>query len=232
MSSATPGTEPHRLPNMPWFAGGLSCIAGMVDVTSWITLSGLFTAHVTGNLVVMAADGVAGQHMHLAAAIAIPLFVILTAAIGVVVQIVQPSARRKLLAMLAIQSLLLAGCALVALLCPASLAAAGLWIALLAIASMAFQNALLHLSLTPVPTTAVMTGNIVSATLALVGMCLAKDAARQQARAQWHQTGPILLGFVLGCLAGAGAVAWLGSGAWSVPATASMLLWAKVGLAK
>lgn len=227
MSAARPGSQ--RLPEAPWLAAGLSCIAGMVDVTSWITLSGLFTAHVTGNLVVMAADAVAGQRMHLAAAIAIPLFVVLTAAIAVAVQILQPTGRGKLLGMLAAQSLLLAGCAAVALTAPPSLASTGFWIAVLAIAAMAFQNALLHLGFTPVPTTAVMTGNIVAATLALIGMLLAKDAARQQAWSQWHQTAPILFGFVTGCLAGAGAVAWLGSGAWAAPAAASMLLWVIVG---
>lgn len=227
MSAAQQGTQ--RLPEAPWLAAGLSCVAGMVDVASWITLSGLFTAHVTGNLVVMAADAVTGHRMHLAAAIAIPLFVVLTAAIGVVVQILQPSGRGKLLAMLAVQSLLLAGCAAVALTAPASHSSAGLWIAILAIGAMAIQNALLHLGFTPVPTTAVMTGNIVAATLGLIGMLLAKGAARQQAWSQWHQTAPILFGFVMGCLAGAGAVASLGSGAWAVPAAASMLLWVIVG---
>ena len=38
----------------------LALLAGITDVTSWILLGGLFTAHVTGNLVLVAADSVTG----------------------------------------------------------------------------------------------------------------------------------------------------------------------------
>jgi uncharacterized membrane protein YoaK (UPF0700 family) len=38
----------------------LSVIAGMVDLTGFLTLGHIFTAHVTGNLVVAAADAVHG----------------------------------------------------------------------------------------------------------------------------------------------------------------------------
>jgi len=39
----------------------LSVIAGMVDLTGFFTLGHVFTAHVTGNLVVAAAAGVEGR---------------------------------------------------------------------------------------------------------------------------------------------------------------------------
>ncbi|MGN8000464.1 YoaK family protein [Sphingomonas sp. 22176] len=213
-------------PNSAWLAGTLSCIAGTVDVISWITLSGLFTAHVTGNLVVMAADGVAGREMHLAAAIAVPLFIAITATIGAAVQILQPPGQCKVQLLLAGQFVLLAACAAFVSIAGSS---GDIWVAVLAIAAMATQNALLHLSVTPVPTTAVMTGNIVSATLAMVALLLAKGALRDAAQKQWRQASPILLGFVVGCVAGAGAAAWLDRGAWFVPAALSALLWAGVG---
>ena len=54
-------------------------------------------------------------------------------------------------------------------------------IAVLAVAAMACQNALLHLSFTRAPSTAVMTGNIVAGTVALVGLALDGLHARRGA---------------------------------------------------
>ena len=42
----------------------LSVIAGSTDVISFLALSGLFTAHITGNLVVLAAHIVTGGQAH------------------------------------------------------------------------------------------------------------------------------------------------------------------------
>ncbi len=44
----------------------LSVIAGNVDIIGFLGLGGLFTAHVTGNLVVLAAKVVAGDQASLA----------------------------------------------------------------------------------------------------------------------------------------------------------------------
>src|SRR5262245_19700671 len=52
----------------------LSVIAGMVDLTSFFTLGHVFTAHVTGNLVVATAAAVQGGPWNLAQALAIPVF--------------------------------------------------------------------------------------------------------------------------------------------------------------
>jgi uncharacterized membrane protein YoaK (UPF0700 family) len=53
----------------------LSIIAGNVDTIGFLGLGGLFTAHVTGNLVVLAAKLVAGDQASLAHLIAVPVFV-------------------------------------------------------------------------------------------------------------------------------------------------------------
>ncbi|HXA37903.1 MAG TPA: DUF1275 family protein, partial [Phenylobacterium sp.] len=46
----------------------LAVIAGMVDLTGFLTLGNVFTAHVTGNLVVLAAVAVRGGPLNLAQA--------------------------------------------------------------------------------------------------------------------------------------------------------------------
>src|SRR5499433_4602425 len=58
----------------------LSVIAGMVDLTGFFTLGHIFTAHVTGNLVVAAADAVHGGPFNVAQALAIPVFMLAVAA--------------------------------------------------------------------------------------------------------------------------------------------------------
>ena len=62
----------------------LSVIAGMVDLTGFFTLGNIFTAHVTGNLVVVAALAVRGGPMNLAQVIAIPVFILAVAAVWMV----------------------------------------------------------------------------------------------------------------------------------------------------
>ena len=59
----------------------LSVIAGMLDVTSFLTLGGVFSAHITGNLVVVAALLARGDHYNLAQILAIPVFMLAVAII-------------------------------------------------------------------------------------------------------------------------------------------------------
>ena len=59
----------RRLPTL------LSIIAGMVDVIGFLSL-GLFTAHVTGNLVVIAALLVRGGPPKMAQILAVPVFIV------------------------------------------------------------------------------------------------------------------------------------------------------------
>src|SRR5882724_7451866 len=74
-----------------WLPPLLSVIAGMVDLTGFFTLGHIFTAHITGNLVVAAAAVVHGGPFNLAQAIAIVVFML---ALAVVWLIAQASRRR------------------------------------------------------------------------------------------------------------------------------------------
>lgn len=55
----------------------LAFVAGSVDVISFLGLDGLFTAHITGNLVVLAAHIIARGEATLALMISVPLFIIM-----------------------------------------------------------------------------------------------------------------------------------------------------------
>src|SRR6266478_693597 len=54
----------------------LSLIAGSADAIGFIGLGGLFTAHVTGNLVVLVAHVVAGRKASVAAMMSVPVIVL------------------------------------------------------------------------------------------------------------------------------------------------------------
>src|SRR5215475_10411139 len=64
----------------------LSVIAGMVDLTGFFTLGNIFTAHVTGNLVLAAATVAHGQPAHLATLLAIPIFMLALAMTWMIAQ--------------------------------------------------------------------------------------------------------------------------------------------------
>src|SRR5258705_5600319 len=53
----------------------LSVIAGSADVIGFLGLGGLFIAHVTGNLVVLAARSFAGEEASIAHLLSVPVFV-------------------------------------------------------------------------------------------------------------------------------------------------------------
>jgi uncharacterized membrane protein YoaK (UPF0700 family) len=54
----------------------LSLIAGSVDVISFLGLGGLFTAHITGNLVILAAHVTSGGTARLAPMLSVPVFLV------------------------------------------------------------------------------------------------------------------------------------------------------------
>src|SRR6201990_565424 len=58
----------------------LSVIAGSVDVIGFLGLGALFIAHITGNIVVLAARSVAGEDASVAHLLSVPIFVMALAA--------------------------------------------------------------------------------------------------------------------------------------------------------
>lgn len=205
----------------------LSLIAGIADVTSWLTLSGLFSAHITGNLVVVMADWVRGESPHASQILAIPIFIM-----GVVFADLSArsfGARRGVMirSLLFEQFLLLAGASALAAATDPSTdpnGLAALLVGMFAVTAMAVQNTLLHLVRKQAPSTAVMTGNVVVSILALIEMTLDRGNNRSDAIYKWKATWPLIAGFLTGCIAGATAVSLSHNLAWLLPAVASLIL--------
>jgi len=223
-AATLPRTTTMRLP------AALAFIAGVTDVTSWILLGGLFTAHITGNLVVIAANLVSGTPPRLASVLALPVFLLTTIAATMLARRFANNRTRTTRVLLGAQALLLTVAAALSFTGTASAnpdAALAVTIGLCAVCAMAAQNAYLHLVPVTAPSTAVMTGNIVAATIAAVDLVTSRGQS-PAARAKWQAAWPLLAGFVGGCLLGAAASTVLGDHAAVVPAILALGLFGGV----
>src|SRR6266404_5975756 len=137
----------------------LSVIAGMVDVIGYLSLGKLFTAHVTGNLVVIAAPLVRGGPPNLAQILAVPVFI---AAVGAGWLIAKAFDRHGLALarpLLLVQCLLLTCVLIVSAIYKPAAHPHGLMTgvaAMIAVAAMACQFALLRLAVPGAPSTTVV----------------------------------------------------------------------------
>jgi uncharacterized membrane protein YoaK (UPF0700 family) len=197
----------------------LSVIAGMVDVIGFLSL-GLFTAHITGNIVVIAALLVRGGPPHMAQLLSVPVFVIAVAAVWRIAKALKrrgPALSRPLLL---IQFLLLTCVLIFSVIYSPAVNPHG-WmsvvIAMIAVSAMACQFTLLRLSFPVAPSTAVMTGNLTNAALLLLDRLSRSQPFTEDANEHLGTTLKLLIGFFAGCIAGAAAVSWLGDWAWLLP---------------
>src|SRR5438876_8764664 len=87
----------------------LSLIAGSMDVISFLGLGGLFTAHITGNLVILAAHLVTGAGASLARMLSVPVFILALGLTRVLAAALEGARRPSLQPLLLLQFLLLAG---------------------------------------------------------------------------------------------------------------------------
>jgi uncharacterized membrane protein YoaK (UPF0700 family) len=208
----------------------LSLVAGSVDVISFVGLGGLFAAHITGNLVILAAYIVAGDEAPLAIMISVPVFIAVLAVTRVLAAGLERVRVASLRPLLLLQFLLLASfLALCVVGDPrfdphaAYATAAGM----LGVSAMAVQNALVQISLKGAPSTAVMTTNITHFVMDLGEVLLGRspnDGAKAGERAR--RTGLAIAGFVVGCGLGAGCQAV--AGLWSLAVPAGLALVALV----
>jgi uncharacterized membrane protein YoaK (UPF0700 family) len=189
----------------------LSLVAGSVDVIGFLGLDQLFTAHITGNLVVLAAHLVAGKSASLALMISVPLFIVMLAVTRLFADGLERYGIAPLRPLLFLQFVLLfgfLGICLVAAPGASAEAPAMLAAGMLGVSAMAVQNALVRIALVGAPSTAVLTTDITLLTTDFGEILLGRDASRiAKARRRAKHTWPVVLGFLLGCAAGA----WLES---------------------
>jgi uncharacterized membrane protein YoaK (UPF0700 family) len=192
----------------------------MVDLIGYLTLGNIFTAHITGNLVVIAALVVRGGRMNPAQVLAIPVFVFAVAAIWLLARISGRRGPSLMRLLLLVQFLLLAGVLIFSAITKPAANPHGLMAGIavmIAVSAMACQFALLRLVLPVAPSTAVMTGNLTNTVLSMLDTLprtqplMAGDAERL--RRSLH----LLIGFFAGCVVAAAAVSSLGEWAWSFP---------------
>jgi uncharacterized membrane protein YoaK (UPF0700 family) len=190
----------------------LGMIAGSVDVIGFLGL-GLFTAHITGNLVILAAHIVARSEASPALMISVPVFIVVLAVTSLFAGALKRASASPLRVLLWLQFMLL--CAFLAICVAAagvnanapSMVVAGMF----GVAAMAVQNALVRIALKREPATAVMTTNITLLTIDVGDVLSGQQADRvAKARERAKHTWPAVAGFLLGCALGAWCAATFG----------------------
>jgi uncharacterized membrane protein YoaK (UPF0700 family) len=217
------GAEAQRaaqLDHVPGEDAWLATIAGYVDTLGFVALFGLFTAHVTGNFILIG-SGLAGAGTGLLIKwLAFPAFVA-----GIVLARVLDN--RLLLrghgvracALYGLQAVLLTGfMAAGVLAAPITDSDAPLTIAcgLLGAAAMGVQNAHGRLTARSVVANTVMTGNVTQAVIDVFDLLFSPgdQKARHAARSRLMRTLPPVAGFAIG--AGAGAGGYLLASFWAL----------------
>ena len=205
----------------------LSVIAGSVDAISFLGIGGLFTAHVTGNLVVLVAHLATGSRAPLAAILSVPVFVAALGLTRLLAGFLEKIGLVSLRPLLLVQLLLLVGFLALCASAGARLeadATRAILAGMFGVSAMAVQNALGQISLRGVPSTAVMTTNITRFMMdigeVMVGRNLSDVAkARDRARLTW----PAIVGFAIGCGLGAACETAIGLMSLALPVGLAVL---------
>jgi uncharacterized membrane protein YoaK (UPF0700 family) len=206
----------------------LSFVAGFVDTCVFIGLFGLFTAHVTGNLVLIGAELVHHESDVLPKLLALPVFVFAVAAAVRAADALKRAGRGRIAPLLCAQAALL-------LLSVATIAAGAppmhadepraVFAGMFAAAAMGLQNALMRLELASLPSSTVMTVNVTQVAIdatVLASRIGAADPA--DTRKRFARMWPPILAFTAGAACGAAGYAWLQLTALVLPAALCIAL--------
>jgi uncharacterized membrane protein YoaK (UPF0700 family) len=205
----------------------LSIIAGSVDAIGFLGLGGLFTAHVTGNLVILAAHLVRGSGAPVAPMLSVPVFVAALGLTRLLTGTLERVGFASLRPLLLLQLLLLVGFLVLCVSAGPRIdpdASIAILAGMLGVSAMAVQNALVQVSLKGAPSTAVMTTNITRFMMDVGDVMLARrpaDVAKARDRAM--RTWPAIVGFAVGCGAGAICEAAIGLRSLAFPAGLALL---------
>ena len=196
----------------------LSTTAGAVDVIGFLTL-GLFTAHITGNLVVVAVHYVIRGASHIGPLLAVPVFIAVVSAVSVAYKAIDGPGHSPRQAAIAVEAMLLAACLGLGVgLGPGADpdSPMAVLVSMLAVAAMASQAAVVKISIPAAPATSVMTTNITTLAIELATLAQGGYSADERA-GPGPRAGTLavsVVGFAAGCVAG--AVLELHFGLWAM----------------
>jgi uncharacterized membrane protein YoaK (UPF0700 family) len=181
----------------------LSFNGGFVDTAGFLGLQGLFTAHVTGNFVTLAATLVMGTHGAVAKLLALPEFIIVVA----LARIAGSAMRARGLPALPILLFAKVGFLLAFFVLavafgpfPDSDSPSALLTGFAGVAGMAVQNGLQRVHFASVPPTTLMTGNTTQAVLDAVDLLRGVEPDNAPGvRARFARTGRGIVWFAGGC---------------------------------
>jgi uncharacterized membrane protein YoaK (UPF0700 family) len=183
----------------------LSVLGGYVDTAGFLALQGLFTAHVTGNFVTLAATLVSGTSGVLAKLLALPVFLAAVAIARVVGNVLGSRQALRFRTMMGLQLVLLIVGGFLAVRFgpfPDGDARPAIMTGLVLVCAMAVQNALHRAHLGGFPPSTLMTGNTTQAVFDMIDVVWpGNDRAATWVRLQ--RLVMSVAGFAVGCAAAA-----------------------------
>jgi uncharacterized membrane protein YoaK (UPF0700 family) len=209
----------------------LSMIAGSVDVIGLYALD-MFTSHITGNLVLLAARVVGGEHARIGQLLSVPVFVVVLVLTKWLGDRLESIGLAPLRSLLLLQFVLIAGLLAV---CVATAAfahpdsASAILAGILGVSAMAVQTTIVLISLKSSPTVA-MTMSIARFTLDVSEILSGGNPAEvADARRRTRDAGYVIGGFAAGCAAGAASAAAVGPWSLALPAGLAALAFTMTG---
>jgi uncharacterized membrane protein YoaK (UPF0700 family) len=183
----------------------LSMTAGAVDVIGFLAF-GVFTAHITGNLVILAAHYVTGRFGEIGPILSVPVFMLVLSVVTLASVAMTARIARRLLLVLQL-SLLAAflGFGVAFGPFPDTDSPMAVFAGMLGVAAMAIQNAVVRLALHGSPSTAVMTTNTAQFAVDVAKLIRGREQHTDLSDVRHHAylTLASILGFVIGLVLGA-----------------------------
>jgi uncharacterized membrane protein YoaK (UPF0700 family) len=205
----------------------LSLIAGSTDTISFLGLNGLFTAHITGNVVILAAHLITGDPAIVSYILAVPVFMLVLLLTSMFANDLERSGVATLQPLLSLQLLLLVGFLVLSVAYGARLgvdSAFAVVTGMIGVAAMAVQTALVQISLKSTPSTGVMTTNVTHFVVALAELLARRDmSTAEKARKRMLHILPVICGFGLGCALGAASEETWGLRSLGLPTALALL---------
>lgn len=217
MLTEKPMAAPETTATVPLL---LSLNAGYVDTASFLALSGLFTAHVTGNFVTLGASLALGTSGAIAKMLALPLFCVVVIATRLLSTLLANRRRPALDTLIVLQVLLLGLGAALAIRFGPFRDTDG-WRAVLTgmvlVSAMAIQNAFHRVHLPSAPPSTIMTGTTTQVMIDLADRIYGPKAPDGQSSSRLLRMSTTIVVFAIGCGAAALLFRFLGMKCFVVP---------------